>query len=363
MRVVFYASNPLGERALRLEHEITELQRASIREGGRRIDFVFLPALPFEDLQEQIDRWKPTILHISAHGTDEELTLSNTREESISLSAEALKALVGSSPPKVVYINACSSAEIASKLTDTVSFAIGTTAPIKNLAARKGVVNFYRSLIEGDSVAKAFQSTKTTVETLSGGSVTTGIFYAPINDPASTILYRKPKIVAHFVDHDFKMRKSKLFDFEVGISGAPPGTFQVIVCTDDWYSIDHDDDADDMMQKLCDFCRVNPIQGEVWVESQWTEIEGDMRIFAFGSTTEGETFSTAGTLCEALETFYKVFFNSSDGSAFPPDLKIALAKLRYNDGAKLRPNEQEYDDLAPAPKAPLKKTKKTVGDQ
>src|ERR1700722_12774525 len=100
MRVLFYAANPEGEGTLRLEHEITELQRASFN-TARRIDFVFLPALPFEDIGEQISIYQPDVVHISAHGKGDKILLADAGENKVMLTTEALNALLAIHPPKL----------------------------------------------------------------------------------------------------------------------------------------------------------------------------------------------------------------------------------------------------------------------
>jgi hypothetical protein len=182
MKVLFYGSNPDDQKTLRLEHDITELQRISLQSTGRQINFIFLPALGFEDLEEQLAIHRPDVVHISAHADNGALRLTAAGKYEVDLTAEALRALLSSNPPQLVYINACNSLELAEKLTGTVPFAIGSTAAITNIAARKSAVSFYRSLVRGATIEEAHRSSRAVVETLSKGQVSTKLVPRPLFD-------------------------------------------------------------------------------------------------------------------------------------------------------------------------------------
>jgi uncharacterized protein (DUF4415 family) len=164
MKVLYLASNPKDQATLRIEQDITEIQRATANNSGEPVRFTFLPALPFEEIDDQLAIYKPDILHISAHGEHDSLWLSNQKESAVRLDADVLKAILAAHLPQLVYINACTSSEIAKQLSDEVPFSIGTTAEISNLAARKGALTFYRSLLRGQTLHDAYRSSAATVE-------------------------------------------------------------------------------------------------------------------------------------------------------------------------------------------------------
>jgi hypothetical protein len=110
-----------------------------------------------------------------------------------------------------------------------------------------------------------------------------------------------------------------------------------VFCTDDESFIEDDDeDGPDLEANLCSVVRSTPVRGEVWLEDSWHYIAGDFKVYALGTTADGQCFCVGSMVCEALENFYKVFFDSPDGVRFPDELKAALMELRRNDGAELR---------------------------
>ncbi len=338
MKVLYLASNPLGSSSLRLEHEITELQRAAIQSGNQRIDFVFLPALPFEDLEAQVAAHRPDIVHISAHGDADKLMIADSAENKVALTAEALRVLLSPQPPKLVYLNACTSREIAKQLVGSVQFAIGTDEAITNFAARKGALTFYRMLLRGRNLQQAFDASSATITVLSKPEkpVKTELF--PENSPrANAVVFHEPtRLVASFEDHDFKADEEDCYSFALGLAGCTPDTTQVVFCTDDESFIEKVN-ATDHATELCSVVRTTTVNGEIWLHDPWGGIAGNFRLFAMATTAAGETYSIAGTLVEALDNFYRVYYGDGQRSEYPTALQQAISELHANDGAQLRP--------------------------
>jgi hypothetical protein len=348
MKVLYIASNDAKSGPLRIEQDITELQRAISQVSGDPITFIFLPALPFEDIEQQIAIFKPDILHITAHGKPGELFLSNSAEMQVPLSSATLRAVLAAHIPRLVYINACTSREIATDLAGFVPHAIGTSADITNFAARKSAVSFYRYLLRGHSLDVAFQASSATASTLDA-SVKTEIFSRTGFEQSREFFYSVPKLLAYFIDHDFSPSKQR-YDFMIGMAGASEATMQIVFCTDDESFLTNDTDKvqddDEIIPevKLCEVVRTNAIKGEVWTEkNNWQDIEGDFRLYALGITSSGRCYSIAGTLCEALTNFYQVYFDVSDASMFPENLKAAIECLGDNDGSLLRPKRNKEE--------------------
>lgn len=334
MKVLYLASNSKDSSTLRIEQDVTELQRTVAQVSGDPVTFIFLPALPFEDIELQLSLFKPDILHITAHGSSNELYLSNSAEMKVPLSAESLRAVLSAHKPELVYINACTSEDIAKSLRGHVPYIIGTTAPITNFAARKSAVTFYRYLLRGQSLQAAYQASAATAQTLDQ-KVTTSLFQKIGRDSAREFFYRVPRLVACFEDHKFK--PSGGYTFRIGMTGASETTMQIVFCTDDESFIE---DSDDLESCLCTVIRTNAIRGEVWAEAPHTGIYGDFRLYALGITSSGRCYSIAGTLVEALVNFYQVHFDTPDASGFPAELKAAIEDLTNNDGSIVRPRKQ-----------------------
>jgi hypothetical protein len=98
---------------------------------------------------------QPDILHIAAHGEEEDIRFANRSEGEISITAENLLHMLDlEKVPKLVYLNACNSQKIAKVLSSKVEVAVGTTGPLSNRAARTGALVFYKQLMYGRSLAK-----------------------------------------------------------------------------------------------------------------------------------------------------------------------------------------------------------------
>jgi hypothetical protein len=337
MRVLYLASNPKDEETLRLEQEITEIQRTIDSSNAGRADFVFLPALPYEDIEQQIAIHQPDILHISAHGTKKNVRLADSTEGEVELTAEALRTLVSSHPPKLMVLNACTSVDIAKEMIDTVPFALGMTEPITNLAARKSAVNLYRKLLRGESLQSAFQSAQATVKTLSRGKVSAELSTQPGVTAHHTFFSRVPRIVAHFHDHTFSAKKSE-FAVYLGLHGASEDTVQVCFVTDDETFLTGK--PENLENELSSIVRTTSIESEIWLDYTWHGLYGDCRLYALAITTSGRCYSVASTLCNALNEFYATYFDGIENA--PPDFRLIVGKLRENDGALVRSSKLSF---------------------
>jgi hypothetical protein len=334
MRVMYVASNPNEQEGLRLEQDITELQRTLAQTAGTRVDFNFLPALPFEDIEQQIAIFNPDVLHISAHGTERELMLSNVKERQVPLTAETLRALIASHPPKLVLISACTSSTIAKGIVGTVPFAIGVNAPVTNFAARKSAVTLYRVLLRGESLLAAFNASNATLTALSArNDVRANLEVAAGYSATKERLYRLPRIVAR-LDLDSVSGAAKEWTLQIGLCGALSDTIQVVFATDDEsYIVDGKNPYVDMAFVV----RTTPVDGEIWQQDRIQEVEGDFRIYALATTADGKCYSVAGTACEALRNFYDVYFDAENGPKYSKELNRILQLLQMNDGAMMRP--------------------------
>lgn len=334
MKVLYISSNHAKNSTLMVEHEITELQRDAIYGVGRRMEFVFLPALPFEDVENQILVHKPDIVHISAHGEEDSLELVDSKGNPRKLTDVALRVLLAPSPPKLVYLNACDSAALAEAITDIVPFAIGTKAPITNFAARKGAVAFYRALAQGRTLSSAFASSESTVKLL--GDIETSLFPESGESASDPVFYEPIRLVAHFHDHKTEFTKATA-DFDIGVAGCPASTVQIVFTTNDRAFLSDDDDS--LEDDLCSVSLDMPWNGEVWLDYAWNSW-GDIKIFALIITASGEHFSVSSTLCDALTAFYQVY-HQCEPAGFPAPLKQAIATLKANDGSRMRASNEK----------------------
>lgn len=244
--------------------------------------------------------------------------------EKVLLTAEMLCAFLDvDPPPKLVYLNSCDSESLASELIKRVPMAIGTTAPITNRAARQAAVAFYVRVLEGKSVARAFEAGRMIMKGLDQDRVASKLFTQTGVHPDKLTLHLPTRIVARFHKDQIKP-KGRDYSIELGISGCPRNTIQVVFFTDDETFIE---DEDSLEENLCAVARTTPIDGQIWMNQKW-ETYGDLRIFACGITAGGEHFSASRDLCAALEEHYVSTRGVAAASDLPAYMQGAIATLR-----------------------------------
>lgn len=162
--ILFVASNPLDQTALRLDEEVREVE-AMIRKSDFR-DSVKLhshwAARPL-DLIQKINEIKPTVLHISGHGSDQaELVFQDddgaTKLVTKDAFVQTLAATVGSL--KLIFLNSCHSHVQAEAACQFVPAAVGMRDEIGDEAARIFASRFYAAIGFGMNLESAFQQGK-----------------------------------------------------------------------------------------------------------------------------------------------------------------------------------------------------------
>jgi hypothetical protein len=327
MRVLFVASNPKARESLALEREITELQRRSLATQGDPVEFVFLPELPLEQFPLELSKQPFDVLHISAHGASTGLSLANSAGNETLLTAEMLNAFLDvDRPPRLVYVSACHSEAIARALISRVSMAIGTTATVKNRAARSAAVLFYARILEGKSVQSAFTASRELICALENKAAKSKLFAGRNIRPEREFLHQVPRLVAKFSRKDGRIRRyaDGAYYVDLGVIGCPQATAQIIFFTDDQQLADDPQTYEEGMSVLT---RDAPARGEVWIE-EW-DASWNLRFYACGVTSRGESFVVESMLCEALELYTRLTEKS------PADAAAAIVDLRKMDGAEL----------------------------
>jgi len=162
--VLFMASNPTDTPQLRLDEEVRSIQE-TIRKSEHR-DSVSLHsrwAVRASDILQAINEENPTIIHFSGHGRDTgELVLQNPDGSRKLVSKEAITQAIStvSEGVRMVFFNACFSAEQADEITNHIEAAIGMTVSIGDEAACVFASQFYSSIGFGLSLEKAFLQAK-----------------------------------------------------------------------------------------------------------------------------------------------------------------------------------------------------------
>ncbi len=357
MKVLYVASNPTDASELDLDREITELQKRSVALPDEPVSFRFLPDLNIEDLPGQLSSIKPDVLHLAAHGDSESLSLSDETNHPVYLTANILRSFLSPDhPPRLIYLNACNSNQIARDLVGigSVPMAIGSTAPITNRAARPSAVAFHERLLAGLSVARAFDACKHMLEALADSKASAELHTGSEIFADTEILYRVPTLVADFQNGRPRKARDNHYKFRLGLQGCPACTTQVIFFTDDESFIS---DEDELENDLCIVVRGTPVSGVVWAPEEYDwKAEGDHRLFAVGVKAEGGGYAVASTLCEAIENRYLL---APDTRGIPKNVGAAIRDLRRNDGAEVNPAVWDPRSL-PAKGEPKRTSKRNI---
>ena len=158
--VLVASANPYDTTALALDEEVREIT-ASLRATPAR-DVVTLQsgwAMRPRDLLHELNERRPAVLHFSGHGmADGHLVFADQDGSAKPVSGEAIAATIASAGEsvRVVVLNACFSAALATALTQHVDVAVGMNRPIGDIAARVFAEAFYSALGYGSSVGRAF---------------------------------------------------------------------------------------------------------------------------------------------------------------------------------------------------------------
>lgn len=207
---------------------------------------------------------------------------------------------------------------IAEKLTTVVKLAIGTTSSITNRTARASALLFYDRIISGASVKDAFEAGRVTIEAMQARQVTSQLYAAIGVRPEEVWLYHVPRLIAKFYEDNYSARNDN-YNVEFGVAGFPSNTCQIVFFSDETSDADEDE--------VCTVVRGTAVQGALWDEENYEPVYGDYRVYACGITRSGKTFTVTSTLCQALETYFKLHRDK-----VPPEAVDAIAQLRGRDG-------------------------------
>lgn len=326
MKIMYVGCNPAGADDLLMDSEVTQLARLFRSTTGEPVDFLPHPRLPIEELPLVIAHETPDILHIAAHAADGKLLFANAVGSKVELNADGLAIyLKVHTPPRLVYLNACNSHSIAKAISSVVEISIGTTSAISNRTARAAAILFYDRILSGASVQEAFEAGRVTMATMQSEKLTSEIFAMSGVQTHQIRLYRLPCLVARFTDDKCKPNKKQQYYIEFGIAGCPSNTSQVVFFSDETSEMDICD--------ICDVVRGTPVNNMFWNEESDDTVFGDFRAFATGTTTAGSSFTVASTVCNALETYYRL--QGIERAQIPERARRAIEILRSKNGAKL----------------------------
>ena len=162
--VLFLASNPTDQNQLRLDEEARAIME-NIRKSEYResVEFKSVWAVRPLDLLQALNEFKPTIVHFSGHGSNQdELVFQDGAGNTKLISKEAITQtmMATSDNIRVVFFNTCYSKGQAESVVNHIEVAIGMNNSIGDDAARIFSAQFYSAIGFGKSIQIAFEQAK-----------------------------------------------------------------------------------------------------------------------------------------------------------------------------------------------------------
>ena len=152
--VLFMAAAPDDKIYVNVVKEGTEIQQTL---DGQRDKFQFFHILGItkDHFLDDLERYRPNILHFSGHGTESSSLVFQDGDE---LSSEQLEKTFQSLPFKisVVFLNACYSKHQARSISKYVDYIIGMKKAVSDEAAIIFSSKFYKSLLKNINYKEAY---------------------------------------------------------------------------------------------------------------------------------------------------------------------------------------------------------------
>lgn len=349
MKILYLASQADTAGTLDRELEIQLLQSVASKYPGT-VEFVFLPNASLDTVDNALQEHRPTILHLSAHGTSRELAVREG-DQQVPLTGHMLLALMGrQARPKLLFLNACNSIDIARSISADIPMVIGTDGAVTNRAATGGAVALYSRLFSGHSVADAHAAQAAKVLSLDEGTSKV-VLLAPGSDAGRIRLHEPPALVAAFTTDPQPDKDDEHFSMQLGVVGCPPETQQVVFFTNDASFISRDDKLE---RDLCYVTRDTPGDGEIWIPASepWRAM-GDHRIFATGVTGGGSYFTVSSTVGDAIDAWC-----IRQGKPRSKTMQTRLAKFRSVSNPRTFDDAESIDGGPASASLPKKKRPK-----
>ncbi|MFH2123441.1 MAG: CHAT domain-containing protein [Pseudomonadota bacterium] len=162
--MLFIASNPNDQSQLRLDEEIRSVTK-KIRESEYRdaVELKSVWAVRPTDLLQAINEHKPTIVHFSGHGSNnDELVLQDDSGDTKLVSLRSIVEMfkVVASGIKLVVFNTCFSENQANEIIAHIPSAIGMNTSIGDEAARVFSAQLYSAISFGKCIGESFGQAK-----------------------------------------------------------------------------------------------------------------------------------------------------------------------------------------------------------
>jgi hypothetical protein len=158
IKILFLAANPAQTSRLDLAEELRSLEE-QLRAVKYRDAIKLIPAhaVRRDDLIRLVREHAPNIIHFSGHGSTDGIILMNDKGGYEAIDGAILKRILIERDIDLIVLNACYSKAQADEIGDAVKAGVGTTDAVKDEAACRFTVAFYRTLGNGYSIKEAFR--------------------------------------------------------------------------------------------------------------------------------------------------------------------------------------------------------------
>lgn len=165
-KVLILAATPDDEGRIRPDKEVAELRErmAAMPSQKRPLAFDHIMAARLDQIQQELVRQRPTILHFSGHGAPGVLVFETSDGRAADLSAVLLaRVLKGYRDIECLVLHACFTEDVARACLPYVDCVVGSTAAVDDEAAPRFSYLFYQSVAAGMGYEQAFEMGQTEV--------------------------------------------------------------------------------------------------------------------------------------------------------------------------------------------------------
>lgn len=187
LRVLFLGSEPAGAPPVKIDAELIGI-RNRFQANKTEDQVLLVPELDpqFINFPDQIDKYRPHIIHFSGHGNQKQmLVFESAAGTPFRVPPEAVRDLLN--VPSVrkhvrgVVLHACWTLPLAKDLAKSVDFVIGNAEPILNPAAAAYSQTFYGQLAKGKPLREAFDMARPMFRAEQPGVVPEMVMHAGID--------------------------------------------------------------------------------------------------------------------------------------------------------------------------------------
>lgn len=192
--------------------------------NGSRIKLYSYPQTTAMNFNTHINAHAADVIHIACHGSGADLWIkaNEVNADVVQVTRESLAPMLAYDKDKVVYIDACQSADLAKALHEDerlrVRLAIGHEGNISTTGAYLGARSFHSQLSRGTTYEEAFATLKSTVLMIDGTDRVRD--FKDDEFIKTTLVPRPAQIVARFArPRDFGRNGNNNFRIEFGAEG------------------------------------------------------------------------------------------------------------------------------------------------